>query len=183
MHDRGASARRLRAATGWLVVDALFGAGLARPLDGVYAEAIGKLEAAGSRVVAVDLPSGVSGLSGAVLGSAPRAEVTVTFFRKKPGHLLHPGRAYCGEIIVADIGIRDDVLASIGRTLRRKQSGATGCRVLPSPANDTHKYARGHVGVFSGGPPRPGRRGLRRWPRRAPGQGRSPCCRRPTRLP
>ena len=57
-------------ATGWLVVDALFGAGLARPLDGVYAEAVARLDAAGARVVAVDLPSGVSGLSGAVLGSS-----------------------------------------------------------------------------------------------------------------
>ena len=134
---------------GWLVVDALFGAGLARPLDGVYAEAIARIEAA--RVVAIDLPSGVSGLSGEVLGTAPRAEATVTFFRKKPGHLLHPGRAYCGEVVVADIGIREDVLASIGSTCVENQP-ANWRHVLPSPASDTHKYARGHVGVFSGGP-------------------------------
>ena len=136
---------------GWLVVDALFGAGLARALDGVYAEAIGKLDAAGSRIVAVDLPSGVSGLSGEVLGSAPRAEMTVTFFRKKPGHLLQPGRAYCGETIVADIGIRADVLAAIGSTLA-ENNPHNWLHLLPSPALDTHKYARGHVGVFSGGP-------------------------------
>ena len=126
-------------AKGWLVVDALFGAGLARPLDGVYAEAIARLDAAGARVVAVDLPSGVSGLSGAVLGSAPRAETTVTFFRKKPGHLLYPGRRYCGEIVVADIGIRDDVLASIGSTCARERSGELECtcsrRRPPTPTN------------------------------------------------
>ena len=138
-------------ATGWLVVDALFGAGLARPLDGVYAEAVARLDAAGARVVAVDLPSGVSGLSGAVLGAAPHAEVTATFFRKKPGHLLHPGRTYCGETIVVDIGIRDDVLPSLGSTCVENHP-ANWRRVLPSPANDTHKYARGNVGVFSGGP-------------------------------
>ena len=93
--------------SGWLVVDALFGAGLERPLSGVYAQAIERLGEAGPRkVVAVDLPSGVSGLSGAVLGIAPKADLTVTFFRKKPGHLLYPGRALCGETIVADIGIR-----------------------------------------------------------------------------
>ena len=136
---------------GWLVVDALFGAGLARALDGVYAETIAKLDTAGSRGVAVDLPSGVSGLSGEVLGSAPRAEVTVTFFRKKPGHLLQPGRAYCGEIVVADIGIRADVLESIGSTLL-ENNPRNWLHLLPSPALDTHKYARGHVGVFSGGP-------------------------------
>ena len=110
-----------------------------------------KLEAAGARVVAVDLPSGVSGLSGEVLGIAPRAETTVTFFRKKPGHLLYPGRRYCGETVVADIGIRSDVLASIGGTCVENDP-ANWSRLFPSPAADTHKYARGHVGVFSGGP-------------------------------
>ena len=137
-------------AKGWVVVDALFGAGLARAPDGDYAEAIARLDAAGARVVAVDLPSGVSGLSGAVLGSAPRAEATVTFFRKKPGHLLQPGRSYCGEIVVADIGIRDDVLATIGSACL-ENNPRNWLHLLPSPAADTHKYARGHVGVFSGG--------------------------------
>ena len=138
-------------ARGWLVVDALFGAGLARPLDGVYAEAIAQLEAAGARVVAVDLPSGVSGASGAVLGVAPRADTTVTFFRKKPGHLLYPGRRYCGDTIVANIGIRDDVLSSIAPALLENDP-ANWMHFFPSPATDAHKYARGHVGVFSGGP-------------------------------
>ena len=64
----------------------------------------------GTAVIAVDLPSGVSGLSGKALGAAVRADLTVTFFRKKPGHLLYPGRELCGETIVAQIGIVPEVL-------------------------------------------------------------------------
>jgi len=133
------------------VVDALFGAGLARPVDGVHAAALRKVEAAGSRVVAVDLPSGVSGASGEVLGQAARANLTVTFFRKKPGHLLYPGRALCGETVVADIGIRDEVLETI-RPKTHENDPANWVAVFPRPDVDAHKYSRGHVGVFSGGP-------------------------------
>ena len=145
---RSPSSRR---ATGWLVVDALFGAGLARPLDGVYAEAIARLDAAGARVVAVDLPSGVSGAERRGAWHAPRAETTVTFFRKKPGHLLYPGRPIAARpssptSAFATMCSRRSA-APASRTIRR-----TGWRVFPSPATDTHKYARGHVGVFSGGP-------------------------------
>lgn len=100
-------------------------------------------------VVAVDLPSGVSGESGNVLGAAFRADTTVTFVRKKPGHLLQPGRSLCGEIVVADIGIADSIVDEVNvrcfenhPVLWRKN--------FPSLAVDTHKYRRGHVGVFSG---------------------------------
>lgn len=134
----------------WVVVDALFGAGLARPVGGVHAEALRRAERSGARIVAVDLPSGVSGASGQVLGIAAPAALTVTFFRKKPGHLLYPGRALCGEVVVADIGIRDDVLAEIGpKTVENDPGDWLSC--YPAPAVETHKYARGHVGVFSGG--------------------------------
>ena len=136
---------------GWVVVDALFGAGLARPVDGVCAEALRKVESAGARVVAVDLPSGVSGASGEVLGIAPQANLTVTFFRKKPGHVLYPGRTLCGEVAVADIGIRHDVLEAI-QPKTVENNPANWIADFPSPAADTHKYSRGHVGVFSGGP-------------------------------
>lgn len=136
---------------GWVVIDALFGAGLARPVDGVYAEALTKVAAARVPVVAIDLPSGVSGLSGAVLGATVKADLTVTFFRKKPGHLLQPGRALCGEVVVAGIGIRDDVLETIGPATSENDP-ANWIAAFPRLAEDTHKYARGHVGVFSGGP-------------------------------
>ena len=136
---------------GALVIDALFGAGLSKPLTGSCAAAIRKAEAAGAKVLSVDLPSGVSGDGGAALGPAFRAEVTVTFFRKKHGHLLHPGRELCGETIVADIGIRDDVLDEI-RPSCHENTPAQWVAQLPRPAADTHKYRRGHVAVFSGGP-------------------------------
>lgn len=136
---------------GALVVDALFGAGLSKAVHGVYAEAIGRVSGAGSKVIAVDLPSGIAGESGKVLGSAFHAALTVTFFRRKPGHLVIPGRAHCGTTVVADIGIRDDVLADI-KPATVENVPAWWVGRFPVPAVDTHKYRRGHVGVFSGGP-------------------------------
>lgn len=140
---------------GWLVVDALFGAGLSRPLEGVHATALQKVAASEARVVSVDLPSGVSGESGLVLGTAPAADLTVTFFRRKPGHLLYPGRKRCGETLVADIGIAETVLQTI-RPRCRENVPALWQAALPYPTEDAHKYERGHVGVFSGGPSRTG---------------------------
>lgn len=134
-----------------MIVDALFGAGLSKPLEGVYAGVAEKIAASGAKVLAIDLPSGISGDSGKVLGAALQAELTVTFFRKKPGHLLHPGRACCGEIVVADIGIASEVLAAI-RPDCFENLPALWLGKFPVPSPDTHKYARGHVGVFSGGP-------------------------------
>lgn len=136
---------------GWVVVDALFGAGLSRPLDGVHAQAVEKLAGGGMPVVAVDLPSGVSGESGAVLGCAPGAALTVTFFRKKPGHLLFPGRGLCGETVVADIGIPAHVLETVRPTCR-ENAASLWRHLLPRPSAEAHKYSRGHVAVFSGPP-------------------------------
>lgn len=135
---------------GATVVDALFGAGLSKPLTGAYAAAVAKADQAGARLVALDLPSGISGASGQVLGSAFQAELTVTFFRRKPGHLLYPGRAHCAETVVADIGIGDAVLEGLG--VRCFENAPALWRALfPAPATEAHKYRRGHVGVFSGG--------------------------------
>ncbi|MDP3897892.1 MAG: NAD(P)H-hydrate epimerase, partial [Mesorhizobium sp.] len=136
---------------GAVVVDALFGAGLARPLDGEARAAIARLRGARASVVAIDLPSGVSGATGAVLGDAPQAELTVTFFRRKPGHLLYPGRGLCGETIVADIGIRRDLLDPAAGRLAVNLPDLWRA-VFPVPSAEAHKYSRGHVGVFSGGP-------------------------------
>jgi len=133
-----------------LVIDALFGAGLSKPLDGAYASAIARVAASGAEVIAVDLPSGISGDSGAVLGSAVEANATVTFFRKKPGHLLYPGRQHCGETFVAQIGIEAGVLDAI-RANCFENTPVMWKEVFPQPAAATYKYARGHVGVFSGG--------------------------------
>ncbi len=96
-----------------LIVDALFGAGLTRKLDGAALAVVQEINRRGLDCVGVDIPSGVHGDSGQVLGEAPRCRLTVTFFRRKPGHLLAPGRFLCGETVVADIGIPARVLSEI----------------------------------------------------------------------
>ncbi len=102
--------------------------------------------------MAVDLPSGVSGETRrAVLGAAFQATLTITFARKKPGHLLLPGRDLCGEVLVADIGITDAVIADLAVKTFENLPALWLAR-FPAPSVDTYKYTRGHVGVFSGGP-------------------------------
>src|SRR3954470_22918231 len=96
-----------------LIIDALFGAGLNRPVKGEPHDMIEAINANGAPVLAIDLPSGINGDSGAIMGAAVRATETVTFFRRKPGHLLLPGRLHCGRIRVADIGIDRRVLEEI----------------------------------------------------------------------
>lgn len=137
--------------SGMLVIDALFGAGLARPLAKQDQEALTRIREVGCAVLAVDLPSGVSGRDGQVLGDALTADRTVTFFRKKPGHLLYPGRQLCGAITVIDIGIPDGVLETIG--IRLWENDPTIWQQhLPRPDATSHKYQRGHVAVLTGGP-------------------------------
>lgn len=136
---------------GDVVVDALFGAGLDRPLSDPVRKLFAKISEAGCEVIAVDLPSGVSGRSGHILGAALKADLTVTFFRKKPGHLLYPGRELCGTTTVADIGIGSNVLNGIKPKYFENRPGLWGTK-LPNHRADTHKYSRGGVAVFSGGP-------------------------------
>ena len=136
-----------------IVVDALFGAGLDRPVEGVARSMIDAMntwsKTRAAPVVAVDLPSGINGSSGAVMGLAVTAASTVTFFRKKPGHLLMPGRLHCGAITVADIGIPDSVL---GRIMPRTFANipALWRAKFPVPRHDGNKYNRGHAVVVSG---------------------------------
>jgi len=126
-----------------LVVDALFGAGLNRPLDGAVRETV--LRLGGAPVVAVDVPSGLSGDTGRPLDNVVvRAALTVTFFRKKPGHLLLPGRVLCGEVLAADIGIPAEAA-----TPGLYENGPALWH-FPWPRPNAHKYARGHCLVVSG---------------------------------
>ena len=132
-----------------LVVDAMFGAGLARPIEGAARAAIEAINQRGQSCVAVDLPSGIHGDTGRVLGAAPRCSLTVTFFRRKLGHVLMPGRRLAGEIVTADIGIPDSVLATIQPKFTENQPAAW-LRHFPRPRWDDHKYRRGHVLVAGG---------------------------------
>ncbi|MGN1285135.1 MAG: NAD(P)H-hydrate dehydratase [Bradyrhizobium sp.] len=132
-----------------LIIDALFGAGLNRPVKGDPLEMIAAVNANGTPVLAVDLPSGVNGTTGAIMGAAVQATETVTFFRKKPAHLLLPGRMYCGRVRVADIGIDAQVLDEI-KPLTAENVPQAWRWSFPVPRIDGHKYARGHAVVVSG---------------------------------
>jgi len=133
-----------------VVVDALFGAGLDRPITGLARDMVEAMNASGAPIVAVDLASGINGTSGEVMGVAVNAARTVTFFRRKPGHVLLPGRLHCGPVHVADIGIPPSVLDQV-----RPQTFLDGPDlwrgIFPVPKVDGHKYARGHAVVVSGG--------------------------------
>ncbi|SIO52490.1 yjeF C-terminal region, hydroxyethylthiazole kinase-related/yjeF N-terminal region [Bradyrhizobium erythrophlei] len=132
-----------------LIIDALFGAGLNRPVKGEPYEMIKAINANGAPVLAVDLPSGINGTSGAVMGVAINAVETVTFFRRKPAHLLLPGRMHCGRVRVADIGIEAQVLDEI-RPQTSENIPLAWQTSFPVPRIDGHKYARGHAVVVSG---------------------------------
>ena len=133
-----------------LIIDAMFGAGLSRPVEAEAGEVIEAINTSGAPVLAVDLPSGVNGTSAAIMGVAVRATETVTFFRKKPAHLLMPGRQQCGRVRVADIGIDARVLEEI-RPLAFENTPQLWRKSFPIPPTDGHKYARGHALVVSGG--------------------------------
>ncbi len=137
-----------------VIVDALFGAGLSRPLEGAALDVVREINARALPCIAVDVPSGVFGDTGQVLGGdagvAPRCRATVTFFRKKPAHLLLPGRALCGDVTVAQIGIGAGVLSAIRPRCHENVPALWQSR-FPWPTPEGHKYRRGHAVVIGGG--------------------------------
>ncbi len=136
-----------------LVVDAIFGAGLNRPMDG---DVTAVLSAAADKklpVVAIDVPSGVNGDTGEANG-AVAAAVTITFFRKKPGHVLLPGSLLCGSVVVADIGISDTVLVDVVPRAFENHPDLWSAD-LPRLHDGANKYTRGHA-LISGGYPMTG---------------------------
>jgi hydroxyethylthiazole kinase-like uncharacterized protein yjeF len=133
-----------------VVIDALFGAGLERNIEGLPRAVIEAVNASGAPVIAVDLPSGVNGTTGAVMGVAVQASQTVTFFRRKPGHVLLPGRLRCGPVEVVDIGIPVDVLQDLKPSVFANEP-PLWARHFPWPKAEGHKYDRGHAVVVSGG--------------------------------
>ena len=135
-----------------LVIDALYGAGLARDVDGLAGECVARVNAfarGGGRVLAVDVPSGLDGATGALRGVAVEASATVTFFRFKPGHLLSSGGGRPGRLVLADIGIPEAALATIApRTFANQPKLWRGG--APSLGSGSHKYTRGAALILSG---------------------------------
>jgi len=129
-----------------LIVDAIFGAGLTRNVDGIVAETLQAAHGRKVPLVGVDMPSGIQGDHGKILGTAVQADVTVTFCRAKTGHYQLPGRKMCGELVVADIGIPDHVIDTINPQCELNLPQ----HLFPWPKADDHKFDRGH-GVIIGG--------------------------------
>jgi len=132
-----------------VIVDALFGTGLDRPLEGRWAKVVGVLNGAGVPIVAVDIPSGLQGSSGEVVGEAVEAAVTVTFAAPKVAHVLPPACWRCGEVAVADIGIPPWVVQ--GQAKLGLVEGEDVAGWLPHRAVDAHKGNFGHLLVVAGG--------------------------------
>jgi hydroxyethylthiazole kinase-like uncharacterized protein yjeF len=128
-----------------LIVDALFGAGLTRPLEARVQSLLRAAVRSGAPIVAVDLPSGLAGDLGKPLGYAPQATLTVTFHRKKIAHVLLPGRDLCGEILVADIGLPEPPNADL-----HENGPALWADRLVWPGSGSHKHIRGRMIVVSG---------------------------------
>ncbi len=132
-----------------IVVDAILGTGLNKSVREGIAEAIERINSVQSTVVAVDIPSGISSDTGEVMGSAVRADMTVTFGLPKLGHLLYPGRSYTGELFIEDIGFPPSLLTSDRIKNELIQKGLIK-DMLPLREPDAHKGTFGHVLVVGG---------------------------------
>jgi len=132
-----------------LVIDAIFGAGLARPVEGEVADVLNALNQGDIPVLAVDIPSGVDGNTGEIRGTAPQAAQTVTFFRAKPGHYLLPGKSHVGNLTICDIGTPEEVWAHIKPSAVLNDPGVWGHH-FPEVGDASHKYTRGHAVIYGG---------------------------------
>lgn len=132
-----------------LVVDGLFGTGLSRPLDAEISQIVDRLNDSDKAVCAIDIPSGIDGNTGRALGQAVYADLTVTFFRKKTGQLLLPGRQHCGDLVLMDIGIPDTVLSRVNIAAHENHPDMWLDR-FSWPQYEQHKYTRGHVLIRGG---------------------------------
>lgn len=134
-----------------IIVDGIFGTGLNKPVKGFHAAVIELINKSGKEIVAVDIPSGVSSDTGGILGTAVKANYTVTFGLPKPGHFLLSGLTYRGKLIVENIGFGKDLLEDSGikNNLINKDMAAD---FLPKRAPDAHKGTCGKVLVVGGSP-------------------------------
>jgi hydroxyethylthiazole kinase-like uncharacterized protein yjeF len=138
-----------------LVIDALLGSGVDRPLEGAARARVEAMNRAGCPILAVDLPSGLCGDTGRVLGVAAEASITVTFGWEKLGLVLEPGADYAGEVIVADIGLTSPGQEAPDWPLTRL-NGAEVAALLPARAAASHKMSHGHLAVVAGSVERAG---------------------------
>lgn len=133
-----------------LVIDALFGAGLQRDIEGLARGFLERVAAAECPVLAVDVPSGIDGNSGQIRGFAVQAALTVTFHAPKTGHYLEPGASLCGDLVIAPIGIPADAALHLG--IKTSLNGPSmALAALHPPETTGHKYSRGHALILSGG--------------------------------
>ena len=147
--DLGAQIEALGAFEADVVVDALFGVGLSRPVEGAYRAAVEAMGASGAKVVSADLPSGVETDTGRVLGAAVRADVTVTFTALKPGLMAGEGAVLAGKVQVAPIGIPKDLYQRACQE-SKLYTMEPGDAALPRRPRDSHKGDYGKLLILAG---------------------------------
>ena len=128
------------------MIEGIFGVGLSREVGGVYKEVIERINACGKPVIAIDIPSGISGDSGKILGCAVHASSTVTFGGYKRGHLLYPGREYCGDIKLVSIGFHNQTIKKYNSALYSAQHGDGDMAIiqLKKVVSLNPKFVRAH---------------------------------------
>lgn len=132
-----------------LIVDAVFGTGFDRALEPELVILFDKIRARKIPVVAIDIPSGINATTGAIDPGTLKATLTITFCRKKTGHVLLPGRNFCGAVTVADIGITEAMITMLNITCF-ENNPALWLKNFPLPDTESHKYTRGHAVVYGG---------------------------------